>query len=203
MSRARSTEFLLLYGLIGRTTRFADANMKLVRLDHVHEAVPLARAALKHAVTAQWVFPIRGGIDRNRYQVADAVELLVPCRADQLGSPLAGELFEASGDAPDAGGEQFGTLRELVCGKRDDCLQLAGVGRAPRVENERLHRSPISCKIWPIAPASRKPKRPSLLRPCTPGWSGRMKPGRQHSLTGLARQRRAPSSHRAQARNAA
>lgn len=66
--RTRSTEFLILYGLVGRTTRFADAYLKLVRLDHGHEAVALARAALEHAVTAQWVFLVHGGIDR--YQVA-------------------------------------------------------------------------------------------------------------------------------------
>lgn len=67
--RARESEFLLLYGLVARTMRFADAYLRLCRLEFVGEAVCLARTALEHAVTAQWVFILKGGVDRFHRQV--------------------------------------------------------------------------------------------------------------------------------------
>lgn len=63
---AHANEFLLLYGVIARTMRFADAYLQLVRSGYGSEAVVLARAALEHAVTLQWIFVVNGGIDRYR-----------------------------------------------------------------------------------------------------------------------------------------
>ncbi|MFC4613459.1 DUF5677 domain-containing protein [Cellulomonas algicola] len=61
---ARQSEFLLLFGLVGRTARFADGYLKLCELECMSEAVPLARVALEHAVTAQWVYIVKGGVAR-------------------------------------------------------------------------------------------------------------------------------------------
>lgn len=85
--RTRSAEFLALYGLIGRTSRFADAYLQLVGLGLSHEAVPLARAALEHAVTAQWVFLVRGGIDRYRVAIARDLREHYTTMAEYLGKP--------------------------------------------------------------------------------------------------------------------
>lgn len=63
---AHANEFLLLYGVIARTIRFADTYLHLVRAGYGSEAVVLARAALEHAVTLQWIFVVDGGIDRYR-----------------------------------------------------------------------------------------------------------------------------------------
>lgn len=68
-------EFLLLYGLIARTFRYSNAYLKLVDAGMEGEAVPLARAALEHAITLQWVFVIDGGVTKYRNSVAhDRVE---------------------------------------------------------------------------------------------------------------------------------
>lgn len=61
-------EFLLLFGVVGRTIRFADGYLRLCELGFMSEAVPLARAALEHAVTVQWVYIMEGGV--GRYQRA-------------------------------------------------------------------------------------------------------------------------------------
>lgn len=68
--KEHADEFLLLFGLVGRTMRYADAYMELMSGQHSLEAVPLARAALEHAVTLQWVFLTDGGVDRFRREVA-------------------------------------------------------------------------------------------------------------------------------------
>ncbi|WP_029251546.1 DUF5677 domain-containing protein [Paraoerskovia marina] len=57
-------ELLLLFGVIGRTVRFADGYLKLCELGSMSEGVPLARAALEHAVTVQWVYIMKGGVGR-------------------------------------------------------------------------------------------------------------------------------------------
>ena len=61
-----ANEFMLLYGIIARTIRYADAYLLLVRDRHSAEAVVLARAALEHAITLQWIFVVQGGVDRFR-----------------------------------------------------------------------------------------------------------------------------------------
>ncbi len=65
--RPHKDEFLLLYGLAVRVMRYSDAYLRLIGSGFVGEAVVLARTALEHAVTLQWVFIVDGGI--NRFQV--------------------------------------------------------------------------------------------------------------------------------------
>lgn len=65
-----SNEFLLLYGVAARIVRYSDAYLQLARSGFLGEAVVLARTALEHAVTLQWVFIVDGGIDRYRLEVA-------------------------------------------------------------------------------------------------------------------------------------
>ncbi|WP_417374513.1 DUF5677 domain-containing protein [Glutamicibacter protophormiae] len=63
-------EFRLLYGLVARTMRYSDAYLTLVDCNMEGEAVPLARAALEHAITLQWVFVVDGGVEKYRNSVA-------------------------------------------------------------------------------------------------------------------------------------
>lgn len=75
VERAHSDEFLLLYGLIARTFRYSNAYLTLLDAEMEGEAVPLARAALEHAITLQWVFVVDGGVMKFRNSVAhDRVE---------------------------------------------------------------------------------------------------------------------------------
>lgn len=62
----RASEFLLLFGIVGRTIRFSDGYLRLCEIGFVSEAVPLARAALEHAVTVQWVYIVEGGVERYK-----------------------------------------------------------------------------------------------------------------------------------------
>lgn len=70
VKREQANEFLLLFGACARTIRYADAYLTLARSGFSAEAVPLARAALEHAITAQWVFILKGGVDRFRVDTA-------------------------------------------------------------------------------------------------------------------------------------
>lgn len=70
VAQPHANEFLLLYGVIARTVRYADAYLHLLRDGFGSEAVVLARASLEHAVTLQWVFMTQGGIDRFRVTFA-------------------------------------------------------------------------------------------------------------------------------------
>ncbi|MFJ6531493.1 hypothetical protein [Microbacterium sp. NPDC091662] len=70
VARAHQDEFYLLFGVIVRTIRYADAYLDLVHLNKEAEAVPLARAALEHAITLQWVFIVDGGVARFSRSVA-------------------------------------------------------------------------------------------------------------------------------------
>jgi hypothetical protein len=75
VEKVHSDEFLLLYGLIARTFRYSNAYLTLVDAKMEAEAVPLARAALEHAITLQWVFIVDGGVNKFRNAVAhDRVE---------------------------------------------------------------------------------------------------------------------------------
>ncbi|MFG1782643.1 DUF5677 domain-containing protein [Rhodococcus oryzae] len=67
--RPHKDEFLLLYGVAVRIIRYSDAYLRLVRCGLVGEAVVLARTALEHAVTLQWVFIVDGGINRFRVDI--------------------------------------------------------------------------------------------------------------------------------------
>lgn len=68
--RPHKDEFLLLYGVVVRTIRYSDAYLQLVRLGFIGEAVVLARTALEHAVTLQWMFIVDGGISRFQAEIA-------------------------------------------------------------------------------------------------------------------------------------
>lgn len=68
--RAHENEFYLLFGVIVRTMRYADAFLDLMNSGKQPEAVPLARAALEHAITLQWVFVSDGGVNRFNREVA-------------------------------------------------------------------------------------------------------------------------------------
>jgi hypothetical protein len=57
-------EFLILFGLMQRVRRLVQGYLRLERAGFANEGSLLARAALEHAVTAQWAYLIRGGIDR-------------------------------------------------------------------------------------------------------------------------------------------
>jgi len=65
-----ANEFLLLYGVIARTVRYADAYLVLCRAGYPSEAVTLARAALEHSITLQWIFIVQDGVDRFRVTAA-------------------------------------------------------------------------------------------------------------------------------------
>lgn len=67
--RAHKDEFLLLFGVFTRTIRYAETFLELVASGRAAEGVPVARAALEHAVTAQWVFIVDGGIQRWQRKV--------------------------------------------------------------------------------------------------------------------------------------
>ncbi|WP_147441645.1 DUF5677 domain-containing protein [Mycetocola lacteus] len=62
----RRDEFLLLHGLIVRTLRYCDAFLLLNKSGFEVEATALARAALEHSITLQWVFLVEGGVERYR-----------------------------------------------------------------------------------------------------------------------------------------
>jgi hypothetical protein len=68
--REESNEFLLLFGPCARTIRYADAYLTLEKAGFSSEGIPLARAALEHAVTVQWVYLRAGGIERFRVETA-------------------------------------------------------------------------------------------------------------------------------------
>jgi hypothetical protein len=70
VKREQATEFLLLFGACARTIRYADAYLTLAGSGFSLEGVPLARAALEHAITAQWVSILEGGVDRFRVDTA-------------------------------------------------------------------------------------------------------------------------------------
>lgn len=57
-------EFLVLFGLVQRVRRLAEAYLRLDRAGFAPEASVLLRAALEHAVTAQWAYLTPGGVDR-------------------------------------------------------------------------------------------------------------------------------------------
>lgn len=119
VSNARAEEFLLLFGLAGRTVRYSDAFLLLGRTNFGPEAVPLARAALEHAVTLQWAFIVEGGLDRFRVEVAHDRIAHYSAVAAWVGSDgLASEVARL--DPPPAGKRMppfMNLLRDLDEGK--------------------------------------------------------------------------------------
>lgn len=102
MTWAHENEFYLLFGVIVRTVRYADAFLDLMELGKEPEAAPLARAALEHAVTLQWVFVSDGGIDRFNWEVAhDRISHYTNLATWQNNTELAGLVAQL--DEPPAG----------------------------------------------------------------------------------------------------
>ncbi|KQU02554.1 hypothetical protein ASG56_16515 [Rhodococcus sp. Leaf7] len=71
VNRVHEEEFLLLYGLVARVMGYSDAYLRLSSAGLVAEAVVLARAAIEHAVTLQWVFTVDGGVSRFQSAIAN------------------------------------------------------------------------------------------------------------------------------------
>jgi hypothetical protein len=65
-------DFLVLFGLVQRVRRFAQAYLRLEKAGFATEASVLLRAALEHAVTAQWAYLTPGGVDRLHVTLARA-----------------------------------------------------------------------------------------------------------------------------------
>lgn len=65
-------EFLMLFGLVQRVRRLAQAYLRLDHAGFASEASVLIRAALEHAVTAQWAYITPGGVDRLHVTLARA-----------------------------------------------------------------------------------------------------------------------------------
>ena len=66
---AISDEFLLLFGPCAQAIRYAGAYTELQRAGYTREAAALGRAAMEHAVTAQWVYLVDGALSRFRSSV--------------------------------------------------------------------------------------------------------------------------------------
>jgi hypothetical protein len=63
-------DFIVLFGIVQRVRRLSRAWVRLEKAGFGTEARMLVRAALEHAVTAQWVFYTVGGVDRMRHSSA-------------------------------------------------------------------------------------------------------------------------------------
>ncbi|MFI9486445.1 DUF5677 domain-containing protein [Promicromonospora sp. NPDC052451] len=115
---AHANEFLLLFGLAGRTVRYSDAFLLLAHSEHMSEAIPLARTALEHAITLQWVFIVSGGANRFRVDVEHDRLTHYTTLAKWLESDeLAGEVAKLSPPPEGKRMPKFGTmLRELDTG---------------------------------------------------------------------------------------
>lgn len=112
VDETHADEFLLLYGLIARTFRYSSAYLTLVDADMEGEAVPLARAALEHAITLQWVFVTDGGVKKYRNSVAhDRVEHYGKL-AEWLDNDDLREALTELGPLPD--GSRLGKFMDMV-----------------------------------------------------------------------------------------
>jgi len=69
---ANRLDFVVLFGLIQRVRRLAQAYLQLERSGHVSEGTLLVRSALEHAATAQWAYLTPGGIGRLQVKLAQA-----------------------------------------------------------------------------------------------------------------------------------
>ncbi|WP_072803133.1 DUF5677 domain-containing protein [Rhodococcoides yunnanense] len=70
VNRVHKEEFLLLYGVAARVMGYSDAYLRLSRAGLAAESAVLARTALEHAVTLQWIFIVNGGVNRFQVNVA-------------------------------------------------------------------------------------------------------------------------------------
>lgn len=94
----RQQDFLLLFGLTHRVRRLAQSYLRLRRAGFEVEGQILVRSALEHAVTAQWAYLARGGLDQLRASATrdqyTFVRLLAEYSTDENIEQLVAE-FEA------------------------------------------------------------------------------------------------------------
>jgi hypothetical protein len=77
-------DFVVLFGIVQRVRRLSQAWVRLEKAGFGIEARMLVRAALEHAVTAQWVFYTEDGVDRMRRSGAlDQLNLARDLRASE------------------------------------------------------------------------------------------------------------------------
>ena len=87
----RQDEFLFLFGLTHRVRRLAQAYLRLRKGDFELEGQILVRSALEHAVTAQWAYLIKGGIDRLKVSGTTDQYTFVKLLAEYSSDPGAPE----------------------------------------------------------------------------------------------------------------
>lgn len=78
--------FLTLFGACAQTLRYGEVYASLWQAGSSREAVPIARAALEHAITAQWAFHTEGGIDRFQAAARKSAKAFYVGMADYLGN---------------------------------------------------------------------------------------------------------------------
>lgn len=69
--KASSRDFLILYGMCLQATRFASSYLQLRSSGFEPEAASVARSSFEHAVTAHWVYFVKGGVDRLAIAIND------------------------------------------------------------------------------------------------------------------------------------
>lgn len=67
---ASNEEFIALFGLCSRVRRYAQGYLRLDKSGFGPEGTVLVRAALEHAITAQWAYCTPGGVDRLRVSMS-------------------------------------------------------------------------------------------------------------------------------------
>jgi len=78
--------FLTLFGACAQTLRYGEVYANLWEAGDSREAIPIARAALEHAVTAQWAFHTEGGVDRFQAAARKSARSFYLSMADYLGN---------------------------------------------------------------------------------------------------------------------
>lgn len=90
----RQDEFLFLFGLTHRVRRLAQAYLRLRKGDFEVEGQILVRSALEHAVTAQWAYLTRGGIERLKVSGTTDQYTFVKLLAEYSSDPAAPQQVE-------------------------------------------------------------------------------------------------------------
>lgn len=86
VDQAFDRDFVVLFGLLQRVRQLARCHLMLSRDGHGPIGRVLVRAAIEHAVTAQWVFFTDGGSDRLRAAIAhDQLALAVTLGSTDMG----------------------------------------------------------------------------------------------------------------------
>ncbi|MBX9471283.1 DUF5677 domain-containing protein [Microcella sp.] len=125
-------DFVVVYSMTQRVRRYAKAYVRLGHHDMATAGHPMVRAALEHAVTAQWVFYTTGGLNRymvevGRDRVALAREVAGLSEDDELMLRLIAEV-------PEGKGLQKWTQIRQALDRNDDFL-----GHAYRMLSQSVH----------------------------------------------------------------